>query len=311
MASGLFENTSTSFRLLISLVIILGSFLVFSVMGALLGMLVYGADPVMMLEGLSDPDEPHILDMLRFLQVVQSLGLFIIPSLLLAYLLSSHPGHFLGFRHCPGWPVWITGGLVLIVAIPLINVLAEWNTAVRFPDFLESVEEWMRSREEEASRLTEAFLEFERPGGLWISLLIVAMIPALGEELLFRGVIQRLFTEWWRNVPAAIIVTAILFSALHLQFFGFVPRMLMGIWFGYLLVWSGTLWLPILSHFLNNAVIVVFYFLMERGMINSDIEHIGATPGSYWTSVLSVILTGLMIWMVYRQGKGVSPDQIS
>ncbi|HDR90557.1 MAG TPA: CPBP family intramembrane metalloprotease [Bacteroidetes bacterium] len=311
MASGLFENTSIPFRLLISLVIILGSFLVFSVIGTLLVMLVYGADPVMILEGLSDPDDPHVLNMLRFLQVVQSLGLFIIPSLLLAYLLSSHPGHFLGFRQCPGWPVWITGGLVLIVAIPLINVLAEWNMAVRFPDFLEGVEEWMRSREEEASRLTEAFLEFDRPGGLWISLLIVAMIPALGEELLFRGVVQRLFTEWWRNVPAAVVVTAILFSALHLQFFGFVPRMLMGIWFGYLLVWSGTLWLPILSHFLNNAVIVVFYFLMERGMINSDIEHIGATPGSYWTGILSVILTGVMIWMVYRQGKGVSPDQIS
>ncbi|MGC9470713.1 MAG: CPBP family intramembrane glutamic endopeptidase [Bacteroidales bacterium] len=310
MASGLFENTSTPFRLLISLVIILGSFLVFSVIGTLLAMLVYGAEPGMILEGLSDPDDPHIPDMLRFLQVVQSLGLFIIPSLLLAYLLSSHPGHFLGFRHRPGWPVWITGGLVLIVAIPLINVLAEWNMAVRFPDFLEGVEEWMRSREEEASRLTEAFLEFERPGGLWISLLIVAIIPALGEELLFRGVVQRLFTEWWRNVHAAVIVTAVLFSALHLQFFGFVPRMLMGIWFGYLLVWSGTLWLPILSHFLNNAVIVVFYFLMERGMVNSDIEHIGATPGSYWTGVLSVILTGLMIWMVYRQRKGVSPDQI-
>lgn len=310
MASGLFENTTTPFRLLISLVIILGSFLVFSVIGTLLVMLVYGADPVMVLEGFSDPDNPRIIDMLRFLQVVQSLGLFIIPSLLMAYLLSSKPGYFLGFGRCPRWPVWISGGLVLIVAIPLINVLADWNMAVRFPDFLEGVEEWMRSREEEASRMTEAFLEFDRPGGLWISLLIVAVIPALGEELLFRGVIQRLLTEWWRNIHAAVIVTAVLFSALHLQFFGFVPRMLMGIWFGYLLVWSGTLWLPILSHFLNNAVIVVFYFLMERGVVSKDIEHIGATAGSYWMGVLSVILTGLMIWGVFRQGKGKNPEQI-
>ena len=93
----------------------------------------------------------------------------------------------------------------------------------------------------------------------------MAILPAIGEELLFRGVFQRLLTEWTRNIHWGIILAALLFSFFHFEFYGFLPRFLLGVFFGYLFVWTSSIWVPILAHFTNNFIIVVYSFYQATG----------------------------------------------
>ena len=105
-------------------------------------------------------------------------------------------------------------------------------------------------------------------GDLVVNLIIVALLAAVGEELLFRGSMQNIFLEWTKNKHAAVWITAVLFSALHAQFYGFLPRMLLGVVLGYLYIWSGSLWLSMLFHFLNNGLAVLFSYLIAKGTIS-------------------------------------------
>ncbi len=303
MTRGTLENASLSTRLLVVLSIVLGSFILFSLAGTLLAMVIYRVDPAAVMQESLDLDLPGMVPMLRFMQVFQSAGLFFIPPFLVAWFLSTRPMQFLGFERRPSGFSLLAGSLVLIVAIPLVNQLADWNSSIRFPEFLQNMESWMRVKEEQANELTEAFLRFDRPGDYWRSLLIVALLPGIGEELLFRGLIQRMLREWFGNIHLAILGASILFSAIHLQFFGFLPRLLMGMWFGYLLVWTGSLWLPILAHFVNNGLIVTYYYFTETGVIKQDFEHVGTEPGSSWLVFVSILLTGWMVWLVFRNEK--------
>ena len=102
---------------------------------------------------------------------------------------------------------------------------------------------------------------------------------------------QKLIDEKWQNHHIAIWVTAIIFSAIHLQFFGFFPRMLLGAFFGYLLVWSKSIWLPIYAHFLNNSMAVVAAYMLNINLTNEEIDQVGTTEGgSIWVAVISVVL---------------------
>ena len=175
------------------------------------------------------------------------------------------------------------------------------------PAFLESLEQWMKTSEESAKVLTEQFMHATTFGGLIINLLLMAVLPALGEELTFRGVLQQLFRgsnvselQGSRVPHLAIWCSAILFSAIHLQFYGFVPRMLMGALFGYALVWTGSLWVPILMHFTNNAAAVILYFISLR--MGLDIEKVDAigTGDTLWLGVVSMVITIIGIYAFRR-----------
>jgi len=123
----------------------------------------------------------------------------------------------------------------------------------------------------------------------------------LGEELLFRGVVQRILTEMTRNHHWGIWLSAALFSALHLQFFGFIPRLLLGAIFGYLLVWSGSLWLPILAHFVNNAGAVIALWLSGKGVISPAVEEFGAGMEYWYYALPSLVIGALVLWAIRQQ----------
>jgi len=170
------------------------------------------------------------------------------------------------------------------------------------------IETWMKNAEEQAGELTEAFLKVETVGGLLFNIFMIAFLPAIGEELLFRGVIQRIFTRWTQNVHWGIWISAILFSALHMQFYGFIPRMLLGVLFGYLLVWSGSMWLPIIAHFINNGVAVVIMYLVDKELLNPELEVIGSTSDSYYLAAVSLVLVIAFMIMIKRQNSEVNPE---
>ena len=134
--------------------------------------------------------------------------------------------------------------------------------------------------EEQAATQTEKLLIANTFGALLFNIFIMAVIPGLGEEFFFRGTLQRIISDA-KGAVWAIWVTAFIFSAVHMQFYGFIPRLLLGAFFGYLLVWSGNIWLPIVAHFVYNAITVVFHYLSNNGCLVIDIDIIG-TGNTWW-----------------------------
>ena len=256
-------------------------------------------------------EQPLSLGALKWVQFIQTASLFLLPPLCMAYLWSNQPFEWLmlnGERlKAKSDLVWAVA--LMLIALPAINLLGYLNQQMTLPAFLEPLEQWMKAAEENAAVLTEQFLNVTTFGGLIINVLLMALLPAVAEELTFRGVLQRLFSPKRhasndlvnQSTPhVAIWCSAILFSAIHMQFYGFVPRMLMGALFGYMLVWTGSLWVPILMHFTNNAMAVLLYFVSLRaGWDMEKVDAIG-TNDTLWLGVVSMILTIVGIYAFRR-----------
>ncbi len=267
-------------------------FFVFNFLAIQGAMLIYDV-PLADLTGLFDGQYADNIPLLKFVQILNSIGLFIVPAIFLALLASSKPFRWLGFNHRLSWRslTWLL--FIIVAAQPIVAWTGVVNQNLHLPDFLHGLESWMERMEDNAMELTESFLEVSTLSGLLVNLLMVAVIPAFGEEMFFRGMIQPIFTRWFKNVHVAVIVTAFFFSALHMQFYGFLPRFILGILFGYLFVWSKNLWFPILAHLLHNTIPVVAYFFYTGDLTESTVDSI-ATGSWAWTyALLSVFL---LVW---------------
>jgi hypothetical protein len=190
---------------------------------------------------------------------------------------------------------------VLSIA-PVINVLVQWNEGLTLPHMFRGIENWMRNTEENAARLTENFLNAGNPADLALNLLMIGILPALGEELLFRPAFIGVLKKMFRSIHWPVMISAIVFSAFHLQFFGFFPRLVLGILMGYLYVWSGSLWVPALAHFVNNSVVVVVSWLFQNQFIEKNLTDLEGA-GSWPYVAISLVLTALVMTGVYISGK--------
>ena len=304
MGVNAFQGMKPFPQLMFSAFIILVSFLAFLLVSMLLAIPLFGLDSMLNIPTISDLNNPESIRILKYFQVVQSIGLFIVPPFVLAWLFHGQIAEYLLLnKKSTSGSIFLVAALVFF-SLPLINFIGEWNTRMEFPEFLAGLERWMKNAEENAAELTEAFLNVETTGGLLFNLFMIAFLPAIGEELLFRGVIQRIFTNWTLSHHWGIWISAILFSALHIQFYGFVPRMLLGVLFGYLLVWSGSVWLPIAAHFFNNGFAVVALYLINKNILNPKVEEIGSTSDSYYTAILSLALIFLLMFLIKKENRG-------
>lgn len=252
--------------------------------------LVYGLSPTEMTIAMQDFSNPESIQMLRFFQTTQTIGIFILPPFLIAWFLHEHPFEFLKFHKPADFKSVLFVIAIVYFANPLINWLTEINSKLSLPEWMSAIEIWMQNSEATASKITEAFLATTSLSTLFSNLIMIAILPALGEELLFRGVLQQLIKKGTGQSHLAIWVTAAIFSALHLQFFGFLPRLILGAMFGYMLEWSGTLWLPIIAHFVNNGTAVIAYFLIQKGLIGEGIDKTGTTSdGSAYMVIVSLL----------------------
>ncbi len=176
-------------------------------------------------------------------------------------------------------PYTILIALVLTVSFMFVNTyFIEWNANVNFPDFLKGFELWARQKEEELRRVTEFLTVFESEWEFLLGFVVIAILPAIGEELIFRGIIQNKLHIYFKNVHLAIWISAILFSGFHIQFFGFVPRLLLGGLFGYIYYWSRNLWYPIIGHFINNGLTLIMLYLYQIDKTNINIEEEESYP---------------------------------
>ena len=182
-----------------------------------------------------------------------------------------------------------------VAALPMISLLAEWNKGMELPSFLASMEEMMRQMEESAKEVTDQFLNTSSVGMMFVNLFVIALLPAVGEEMMFRGWLQRVLGKSV-NYHTAIWVSAFVFSAIHFQFYGFIPRMLIGAALGYLYYYTGSLWMPIIAHFVNNAAAVVTAFLSYNGYTSIDFDLMGI--GDTW--YLSVASIAVCLALMFR-----------
>lgn len=283
---GIYQSYSLSKQFFLLFLLIFVCFFVANLIG-MSGSLLFGASL------LTDLQNENTIFSLKFLQALSSVGIFIVPPFLFAYL----SGNSLSFKSVSRQQLMLTA-VIMFFAMPLINGLSLWNEQLHLPGFLESVEAWMRAAEAKAMAITEAFLAVNTPLGLAVNILIIAIIPALGEELLFRGVVQKELSKWSGKVHLSIWITAFLFSAIHLQFLGFFPRFLIGGLLGYMFYWSGSIWLPILAHFVNNAVAVILYYMVAKGRLAADVETIGVNEGQTSMLLISFLSVGLLLYLL-------------
>lgn len=236
---------------------------------------------------------------LRIAAVIQSLLQIILPSLVTALMVSRLPARFLEIDRLPRASMTLLSVALLVVSMPAFNWIIQWNASLHLPDFMHGVEQWMRQAEDSAAATIRLMQGGTSVGDLILNVLIIGVMAGLGEELLFRGTIQRMLATSGMNHHAAIWIVAVLFSAIHMQFFGFVPRMLLGALFGYLLYWSGSLWLPIIVHAANNTMYVVFQWVaLRNNMPAGNIDEIGTRPGEYIYIIASVVVSALFLWRI-------------
>lgn len=261
------------------------------------------AEDLSLLTSYSNPD---VISANKLLLVLQHLGLFVLPPLVFAPLVSHSTNQYLNLNLPENKSLFGYAALAMLLALLPINLLVSLNEAITFPEGLSWLEQMFQRAEQQAQKLTEAMLSDVAAGGLIINLFLLAIIPAIGEELMFRGGIQKIIVRWSGNHHAGIWISAVLFSALHFQFYGFFPRLALGALFGYLLVWSGSVWLPVLAHFINNATAVMVQFLIASGKVSESANDLGTDGNGMWLTAISTVLLVAVLWRLQR--KSVWPE---
>ena len=274
--------------LVLLLVIALASFILFAFIAYFLGYFIFGPDE---LRGLSDGTAS--IGIQKLFLGFSSIGMFVLPPFIFARLESRSPFIYLQTNIPRPRVLLILGLIIMIFVTPFIEWTVLLNQRMKLPDFLEPIERWMQYKEIGAEILTKKLLVMNSTGDLVLNLLLIAVIPAVGEEFLFRGCIQKIFSRWTNNQHAGVWIAAIIFSTIHVQFFGFIPRMILGALFGYMLMLSQSIWVPVLAHFYNNAsAVIVAYILQHQGKSLDNLTK--PAVQNWYLVILSVIFTTLL-----------------
>ncbi|GIV37397.1 MAG: hypothetical protein KatS3mg032_1776 [Cyclobacteriaceae bacterium] len=294
--------------LLLALLLITGGF---TLLGPALGMaLATPFYPGNLLNDIMHPAaaKPEIFQALMIIQgTATTIGLILLPLLLVKVAERQKATAFLSGR--ADIPVLV---LVLLAGICLQVVLspvAEWNLHIRFPEFLKEFEAWARRQEDARLELTRLLTTFTSPGRFVTALLVIAVLPGIGEELVFRGIVQNRLHQLSRNLHVAVWISALLFSAIHLQFYGFVPRLLLGAFFGYLYGWSGSLAVPVFAHFMHNAITLLMIYLYQLDL--SSIHPEEAEPAPFHLVVFCAVVFLVVVFYLQKLFRSYKPYEIT
>ena len=269
-------------------------------------------------------DDGVSVGMLKLLQLLQSALVFIVPALLWSKIFTGTMFEGLWLQNRPKTKDVCLVVLLMIVAVPAINFLGWLNSQISLPAFMEETEQWMQQLERQAEEMTFKLLSGTDVTDLLVNLLVIALVPAIGEEMTFRGVLMHIFTN--KTTPAidkpfttvsmsdstngrayyhiSIWVCAIIFSFIHFQFYGFFPRMFIGALFGYLLFYSGSLWLPVAAHFTNNAIVVLttYIYQVSTGKPLEEMQDLG-TASTWWVGLVSLVVAFCGFYLLLRPKK--------
>jgi membrane protease YdiL (CAAX protease family) len=257
-----------------------------------------GGATTMLNQLLNAPEQvPNGWNAMMLLQGTVHFFSYLLPCLLFWFLME----HRTLSDFAPQTPeanIWFLIFVLVIAFIPLNSQFIEWNSRMAFPESLSWLEKWMRAKEDQLAVLTGFLTKYNRFSQLLIALIVVVLLPALGEEMLFRGILQRKFAKEWCNPHLAIWVSAGIFSAIHFQFYGFIPRMLLGALFGYLYYWTGSLWAAVFAHFINNGFVLVMMYLYNIKLLKINLEETKVMPITVVLS--SIVLTFSILFLIRK-----------
>ncbi len=287
MVKGYFENSSNFMKLFVILIIVFAC--------ALMGLFASTIYLLIFKSGSTVSNTQALL-------FLQNGFLFVLSPFIAQYFLWKAPLKECLLFRTPASSVLLWGILAMMFISPFVNVLAMWNKGMHLPECMHAVEQWMIQSEQEAETVTKLLLADNTLTGFIVNIIVIAIMAGVGEELVFRGVLQKFFIGWTKNVHAGILISAFIFSAVHMQFFGFLPRFALGALLGYMFLWSGSIWVPIIAHSFNNAMVVI----LSSALIKQDsgiVETLNGENPPIWTGVISLILVCFFMYKLKTRSK--------
>lgn len=249
---------------------------------------------------LTDSDMYEI-SILKTLQFISALFSFLIPAIIINKLFSNKEESFLSYKTSPTVWFYLLIPVFLISIMPLMNIIIQWNESIVLPDSMSSMETKIKEMEGASQKMIELMLSGTTVYSILINIVLVAILPALGEEFLFRGILQKHFKELFGNPHIAIFVAAFLFSAIHFQFFGFVPRLILGMIFGYLVYFSGSIWPAVFAHFFNNFMAISVTYLSKSNEIIAETDSFGTKAADIYFVLIGVLFASLIGWIMIKK----------
>ncbi|MFD2285106.1 CPBP family intramembrane metalloprotease [Pedobacter petrophilus] len=290
------EEINPFLQLLLLLFYGIAGGLVFGIIGIAINFVMYGTGLISNLDALL-AGEPKYITGMKVVQIFSSIGTFILPGIALALTERQKVSSFYGLKQ-PKILLLMLVLIIMIISMPLMEWTAIWNQKMALPEFLKGIEHWMKEKEDAATQITIRLLTVRSNFDFILNLFMIAVLPAIGEELMFRGGVQRSLNRAFNNPHVAIWLTAIIFSAIHVQFYGFIPRMLLGAGFGYLYYFSGSLWYAILAHFINNAYAVCAAFYMQKH--NIPLDKAEDPIGFPWYGYLISAIITIALFQIFK-----------
>jgi uncharacterized protein len=306
-------------QLLLFIGMAFGLFVILTLIGTVILSKITGVG-ILEIKGIGkwNPNDPRMIHFIRGLLLIQFLGLFLIPSILFAYFSDPKPLKYLGLKQPNKHIYWILAIVVMFVAIPAVEYIGVLNQKMNFGA---GTQKWMKGMEEEAAKQIQFMLAKHTPAELITNLIFISLFAGVGEEIFFRGILQRLFIRALKNPWMGIVLTAAIFSAFHFQFFGFFPRLALGIVLGTIYWYSGSLWTAIIAHFIYDGFIIVLVYF-NPSMIKDPDQSIMNPNSLLPMAVISLGLTILILRLmkknssvsyadVYRDDKPSELDKLS
>ncbi len=290
---GILGGLHPAIKLLLLVMVMLVSTLVVFLIGFIIALPFWGEG---LLQGM-DMTGVGDLNQLRYLQLLSHIGMFVVSSIVFGLLVGGRPFYYLQAHKKPLASGMLISVLIMLAALPLVNYVMELNQQMSLPESLRTLEEWMRQAEDAAQVMTERFLQVTTYQGLLFNIFLIAIVPAVGEEFIFRGALQRIFHQWSRNAHVAVIISALIFSAIHFQFYGFLPRFVLGLVLGYMMVTTGNIWVPVMGHFFNNAAAVITFFIVHN-YTEMDPEAVGSQSFGFLLALISLVLVVVFFRML-------------
>ena len=282
---GIYADKSSASKVGILFLLIFVSVILHTLLAVAL--VVLFADNGMALIQNQDLSNQASINYLKLMQLFSGVGLFITPTLFYAYLTNFD----FKFTKLSRQNTILVIAIMMLI-IPFIGLLLEWNMMIPAP-------EWLIQFDIHSEAIVEAFLQMSNIWGLLFTLLVLAIVPAIGEELLFRGYLQQKLGNWLSNPHTAILITAFLFSAIHFHFQAMIPRFVLGVLLGYLFYWSNSLWLPILAHFVNNAQAVIFSYPLFK-VDSGAYSLLSETKIDPMMAIFSLVSVMLLLYVLHK-----------
>jgi membrane protease YdiL (CAAX protease family) len=279
----------------LQLIIFIGIFAGIFFIGSLIGMgivaALFGSKTLMAL-GTLTVTTPHFVSALWILQVVSTTIPILVAPVIFSLLLTNEPIDYIKPSFRFPWLLLVVIFALMFLSNPLIEFLSNINQKMVLPQWLK----WMRESEDSSQKAMEALLKMDNIWDMIMDVLLVGLLTAIAEEFMFRGVIQTIFVRWTKNTHAAVWITAILFSAFHMEFFGFLPRLLLGVFFGYFVAWSGSVWTGVWAHFINNGTIVIVIYLFQKKIITGDPNNQHLFNNTWYVLSFAIVVFLLFIY---------------